>query len=44
MIQKLTNTNVKIHDLSKEKTPTNLVDYKVKKSNVAQYGQLTGGQ
>jgi transposase len=44
IIQKLTNANVKIHDLSKEKTPTNLVDYKVKKSNVAQYGQLTGGQ
>jgi hypothetical protein len=44
MIQKLTNANVKIHDLSKEKTPTNLVDYKVQKSNVAQYGQLTGGQ
>ncbi|MGM0878868.1 MAG: IS21 family transposase [Bacillota bacterium] len=44
IIQRLTNNNLKIQDLSKEKTPTNLLDYKIQKSNVAQYEQLTGGQ
>jgi len=44
IIQRLTNNQLKTHELSIEKTPTNLLDYKVKKSNVAQYEQLTGGQ
>ena len=44
IIQRLTNNTLKIHDLPKGKTPTNLLDYKIQKSNVAQYGQLTGGQ
>ncbi|WP_378939863.1 IS21 family transposase [Metabacillus herbersteinensis] len=44
VIQRLTNTNFKINQLPKGKTPTNLLDYKIQKSNVAQYGQLTGGQ
>lgn len=44
IIQRLTNNNLKINQLPKGKTPTNLQDYKIQKSNVAQYGQLTGGQ
>lgn len=44
IIQKLTNNSLKIQELSKEKTPVNLLDYKIQKSNVAQYGKLTGGQ
>ena len=44
IIQRLTNNQLFIHDLSKEKTPTNLLDYKIQKSNVEQYEQLTGGQ
>jgi predicted transcriptional regulator len=44
IIQRLLNAPSTIQDLSKEKTPINLLDYKVKKSNVAQYEQLTGGQ
>jgi hypothetical protein len=43
-IQRLTNNYLRTHDLTKEKTPTSLLDYKVKKSNIAQYEQLTGGQ
>ncbi|WP_416148966.1 IS21 family transposase [Salipaludibacillus sp. HK11] len=44
IIQQLTNEGVTIHDLSREKTPTSLLDYKVQKSNVEQYGLLTGGK
>ncbi|MEJ9209881.1 hypothetical protein [Bacillus smithii] len=43
-IQRLTNHHFIIHELPKEKTPTNLLDYKIEKSNIAQYQQLTGGQ
>lgn len=43
-IQKLTNNYLRTHKLPKEKTPTNLLDYKVKKSNISHYEQLTGGQ
>ena len=43
-IQKLTNNYLRTHELPTVKTPTNLLDYKVKKSNIAQYEQLTGGQ
>jgi transposase len=43
-IQRLLNNNFRIQDLSKEKTPTSLLDYKIQKSNVAQYEQLTGGK
>ncbi|WP_408008059.1 IS21 family transposase [Pseudalkalibacillus sp. A8] len=43
-IQKLMNRSFPIHDLSKEKMPTSLLDYKIQKSNVEQYGQLTGGR
>lgn len=44
IIQRLSNNCLKIQDLSKEKTPVNLLDYKIQKANIAQYGQLTGGQ
>ncbi|WP_245001213.1 Mu transposase domain-containing protein [Caldalkalibacillus thermarum] len=44
IIQRLTNNYLRVQDLSKEKTPVNLLDYKIQKANVAQYGQLTGGQ
>lgn len=44
IIQRLTNNQLMIQDLSKDKTPINLLDYKIQKSNVAQYEQLTGGQ
>lgn len=44
IIQRLTNNCLKIQDLSKEKTPMNLLDYKIQKANIAQYEQLTGGQ
>lgn len=44
IIQRLTNNQLLIQDLPKDKTPTNLLDYKIQKSNVAQYEQLTGGQ
>ena len=44
MIQRLTNTTYQIQNLSKEKTPTSLLDYKIQKANVEQYGLLTGGQ
>ncbi|NRD79025.1 IS21 family transposase [Bacillus sp. BRMEA1] len=43
-IQRLTNNSFMLENLSREKTPTNLLDYKIQKSNIAQYGQLTGGQ
>lgn len=43
-IQKLTNNFLKMHELPTGETPTNLLDYKVKKSNIAQYEQLSGGQ
>ena len=43
IIQKLTNQHVTISDLPTDKTPVNLLDYKVNKSNIEQYGQLTGG-
>ncbi|SDZ51820.1 Transposase [Evansella caseinilytica] len=43
-IQRLTYYYLRPHELTKEKTPTSLLDYKVKKSNIAQYEQLTGGQ
>ncbi|MFD1738329.1 IS21 family transposase, partial [Bacillus salitolerans] len=44
IIQRLTNNPMNIRTLSNEKTPTNLLDYKIQKSNVEQYGKLTGGQ
>lgn len=44
IIQRLTSNQLKIRGLSKEKMPTKLLHYKVKKSNVAQYEQLTGGR
>lgn len=44
IIQKLTNQHFRIQDLSIEKTPVNLLDYKVNKSNIEQYGLLTGGK
>jgi hypothetical protein len=44
IIQKLTNNVFHIQDLSKDKTPVKLLEFKVQKANVAQYGQLTGGQ
>lgn len=44
IIQKLTENIFEIQGLSEEKTPTNLLDYKVQKSNVEQYKHLTGGQ
>ncbi|WP_243300523.1 IS21 family transposase [Bacillus litorisediminis] len=44
MIQTLINQPFLIQDLPKEKTPINLLDYKVSKSNIEQYGQLTGGR
>src|SRR5699024_4713916 len=37
IIQKLTENIFEIQGLSEEKTPTNLLDYKVQKSNVEQY-------
>lgn len=43
IIQKLTNQHFSIQDLPREKTPASLLDYKVNKSNIEQYGQLTGG-
>jgi transposase len=43
IIQKLTNQNITISTLPTDKTPVNLLDYKVNKSNIEQYGQLTGG-
>ncbi|WP_240033885.1 IS21 family transposase [Oceanobacillus profundus] len=43
-IRRIENNGTIIQDLSRDKTPTNLLDYKIQKSNVAQYGQLTGGQ
>lgn len=44
IIQKLTNNQLLIRSLSTDNTPTNLRDYKVKKSNIVQYEQLIGGQ
>ncbi|WP_245842332.1 hypothetical protein [Parageobacillus galactosidasius] len=41
IIQKLTNNRLQVQALSEEKTPVSLLDYKVQKANVAQYGQLT---
>jgi transposase len=43
IIQKLTNQNIIFSTLPTEKTPVNLLDYKVNKSNIEQYGRLTGG-
>jgi transposase len=43
IIQKLTNQHIIITDLPIDKTPVNLLDYKVNKSNIEKYGQLTGG-
>jgi hypothetical protein len=43
IIQKLTNQHITITDLPIDKTPVNLLDYKVNKSNIEKYGQLTGG-
>jgi transposase len=43
IIQKLTNQYITINDLPLDKTPVNLLDYKVNKSNIEMYGQLTGG-
>lgn len=43
IIQRLTNQHIPISTLPSDKTPVNLLDYKVNKSNIEQYGQLTGG-
>lgn len=43
-IQKLLYPASDIVNLPKEKTPINLLDYKVQKANVEQYGLLTGGR
>lgn len=43
IIQGLTNQQLPISTLPMDKTPVNLLDYKVNKSNIEQYGQLTGG-
>jgi transposase len=43
VIQKLTNQYITINDLPIDKTPVSLLDYKVNKSNIEKYGQLTGG-
>lgn len=43
IIQKLTNQHLTISTLPTDKTPVNLLDYKVNKSNIEQYGKLTGG-
>lgn len=43
IIQRLTNQHIPISTLPTDKTPINLLDYKVNKSNIEQYGQLTGG-
>jgi len=43
MIQIITNQIIPIGILPTNKTPVNLLDYKVNKSNIEQYGQLTGG-
>jgi hypothetical protein len=43
IIQKLTNQYITINDLPLDKTPVNLLDYKVNKSNIEKYGQFTGG-
>lgn len=42
IIQKLTQNHVPVQELSKDKTPINLLDYKVQKANIDQYRQLTG--
>ncbi|WP_244853126.1 IS21 family transposase [Bacillus sp. J14TS2] len=44
MIQRYTNGNHSICNLPNNQAPTNLLDYKIQKSNIAQYGQLTGGK
>lgn len=44
IIQKLTNQHITISTLPTDKTPVNLLDYKVNKSSIEQYGQLTGGR
>lgn len=44
IIQKLTNQHITISALPTDKTPVNLLDYKVNKSSIEQYGQLTGGR
>lgn len=44
IIQRLTNQFIPISTLPTDKTPVNLLDYKVNKSNIEQYGQLTGGK
>jgi hypothetical protein len=43
IIQSLTNEHIPISTLPTDKTPVNLLDYKVNKSSIEQYGQLTGG-
>lgn len=43
IIQRLTKQHIPISTLPTDKTPINLLDYKVNKSNIEQYGQLTGG-
>lgn len=43
IIQELTGQKIVINTLPTDKTPVNLLEYKVNKSNIDQYGQLTGG-
>jgi hypothetical protein len=43
IIQELTNQNISISTLPPDKTPVNLLEYKVNKSIIEQYAQLTGG-
>ncbi|WP_286162969.1 hypothetical protein [Bacillus sp. es.034] len=42
IIQKLTNQDISFQPLPTDQTPISLLDYKVSKSNIEQYGQLTG--
>lgn len=44
IIQKLIGNYPETSRLSKENTPTNLLNYKIQKSNISQYEQLTGGE
>ncbi|GEN81825.1 IS21 family transposase [Sporosarcina luteola] len=44
IIQRNTNGVVEFDQLPQKKTPTNLLEYKVQKTNVEKYGQLLGGR
>jgi hypothetical protein len=44
IIQRLTNNNLNPDNLSDKNAPISLLDFKIQKANVEQYGKLTGGQ